>query len=83
MSDFKKQISEVKVVEVNKPRVYLKWVNTEKGRDKDECFERVDDGISTYYVNKYNRSSAVYKGEGFFLVLEEMYEEALNKLKLN
>jgi len=28
--DFKKQVSELKIVTVTKPRVYLQWINTEK-----------------------------------------------------
>jgi hypothetical protein len=74
--DFKKQISELKIVTVTKPRVYLKWINTEKGRDKYDCYERVED-VYVRYVNTHNPSILVIQGDKFFNDLEEMYHSAL------
>lgn len=74
--NFKDQVSETKVVEVTKPRTYLSWVNLDRGRDEEQCYERVTDGSYVYYVNTYNTSSTICKGEAFFRTLENMYKEA-------
>jgi hypothetical protein len=76
--DFKKQVSELKIVTEIKPRVYLQWINTEKGRDKHDCYERIDDDYIRY-VNKHNPSIIVIQGDKFFKDLEEMYQMALTK----
>jgi predicted GTPase len=56
--------------------VYLQWINTEKGRDKHDCYERIED-VYTRYVNTYNPSMIVIQGNKFFKDLEEMYQSAL------
>jgi hypothetical protein len=74
--EFKKQVSELKIVTVTKPRVYLQWINTEKGRDKHDCYERIED-VYIRYVNTHNPSMTVIQGDKFFKDLEEMYHSAL------
>ena len=76
--NFKKQVSDLKIVTVTKPRVYLQWINTEKGRDKNECYERIED-ISIRYVNIHNPSMVIIQGDKFFKDLEEMFQSALAK----
>jgi predicted GTPase len=75
--NFKKQISELKIVTVTKPRVYLQWANTEKGRDKHNCYERVED-VYIRYINTHNPSMVVIQGDKFFKDFEEMYKRSLN-----
>lgn len=74
--NFKKQVSGVKIVTVTKPRVYLQWTNTEKGRDMHECYERIED-VYIRYINTHNPSMTIIQGDKFFKDLEEMYQRAL------
>ncbi len=74
--EFENQVKNVKVTIDTRPRVFLNWENTEEGRDKKDCYERVDLGGTIVYVNTYNRNSSVLPGEPFFYKLESMYESA-------
>jgi len=74
--DFKKQVSNLKIVTVIKPRIYLQWDNTEKGRDKNNCYERIED-IYVRYINTHNPSMVIINGDRFFKTLEEMYMSTL------
>lgn len=74
--EFENQVKNVKVTIDTRPRVFLNWENTEEGRDKKDCYERIDLGGTIIYVNTYNRNSSVLPGEPFFYKLESMYESA-------
>jgi|TARA_R110000851_G_scaffold308922_2_gene468126 acyl carrier protein len=75
---FIEQVENLKVFTVTKPRTYITWTNTEKGRDVIDTYERIDDGF-VVYVNQYNKSMRTIKGDSFFDELEEMYNRALNE----
>jgi hypothetical protein len=77
--EFEEQVTDVKLVIDTKPRVYVKWTNTEEGRDKNDCYERMDIGGTIIYINTYNRNSSVIKGHPFWDKLETMYNGALAK----
>ena len=84
LGNFIDQITDVEVTVITTPRVFVKWKNTEEGRDKTDCFERVvffknDDIERVYYVNTNNRQYAYYSGE-FFDMLEYLYNK-YNKKK--
>ena len=81
MSDFIKQVKDLKVVVVKKPRTYIQWTNTEPGRDKTDCYERIDN-LYLRYVNTNNKSSDVTKDNKFFYILEELYQKAITPTKL-
>lgn len=74
--EFENQVTNVRVTFDTRPRVFLNWENTEEGRDKKDCYERIDLGGTIVYVNTYNRNSSVLPGEPFFYKLESMYESA-------
>ena len=75
--DYIKQVEKVKVTTVTEPRIYLTWEDTEPGRDKKQCYERVNNSF-VYYVNTYNQNTRVLKGDPFFEVLEEMYNTRIS-----
>lgn len=79
MSDFIKQITDVELFVINKPRTYIKWNNTEKGRDIKDCYERIDMNGYVYYVNTYNTDMKVFKDVPFFNVLEEIYQNLIKE----
>lgn len=74
--EFKKQVSELKIVTVTKPRVYLQWKNNEKGRDNYSCWERIEDDYIRY-INTHNKKMVLTQNDKFFKVLEEMYQSKL------
>ena len=74
---FEEQAKDIKVLKVNQPRTYLKWTNTEEGLDKQESWERIEIGY-VVYINDYNRSSSVIKGDRFFDTLEKMFHGCEN-----
>lgn len=75
--EFEEQITDVELVIDTTPRVYVKWINTEEGRDKNDCYERVVIGGTVIYINTYNRNSSVICGHPFWDKLEKMYNGAL------
>jgi len=77
--EFEEQITDVKLVIDTTPRVYVKWNNTEEGRDKNDCYERIVIGETVIYINTYNRNSSVICGHPFWDKLEKMYNGALAK----
>lgn len=76
---FEEQITDVHLEIDTRPRVFLKWKNTEEGRDKDDCFERMEIGRTIIYINTFNRSHSVTQGHPFWDKLEELYKQALAK----
>tara|TARA_R110000851_G_scaffold107231_11_gene227290 strand:+ start:246 stop:482 length:237 start_codon:yes stop_codon:yes gene_type:complete len=76
--EFIEQVENLKVFTVTKPRTYITWTNTEKGRDVADTYERINNGF-VVYVNQHNKSSTIIKGDSFFNELEEMYNSALNE----
>lgn len=77
--EFEEQIADVKLVIDTTPRVYVKWINTEEGRDKNDYYERIVIGETVIYINTYNRNSSVICGHPFWDKLEKMYYGALAK----
>ena len=77
--EFEEQITDVELVIDTRPRVYVKWINSEEGRDKKDCYERVLIGRTVIYINTYNRNSSVIQGHPFWDKLENMYNCALEK----
>ena len=78
MIDFKKQVLNIRIGKDLSARVYLKWENTEDGRDRYECYERIAKPF-IIYTNVHNQSMLTCKGSPFFETLEEMYQSALKK----
>jgi hypothetical protein len=78
--DFKSQITNLKIVTVTKPRTYLQWNNTEEGRDKYDCYERIDEKDYVRWVNTHNTSTSIISGDRMFNILEEMYQSALENV---
>jgi hypothetical protein len=71
------QIIDLELYLDHRPRVYIKWKNTEEGRDKTDCFERiVIGGNIVVYVNANNRMHSVFSGTPFFERLEKLYQNA-------
>ena len=78
--EFEEQITNVEVIVDRTPRVYLKWTNTEEGRDKNDCYERITIDVNTpYYVNTHNRNSLIMYGHPFWDKLEKMYNDTILK----
>ena len=67
-----KQAADVKIRTVVTPRIYVQWVNTEKGNDEVESYERIESPY-VYYVNNYNRKMIISRTDKFFDTLEELY----------
>lgn len=75
------QVEEVQLITKNDTRQYIKWVNTELGRDRTEVYERINNGIA--YVNAQNRNMIVSSGNLFFDVLEKIYRRALKNINIS
>jgi len=76
--EFIDQIQNPRIVTETIPRTFLRWDNTEYGRDTNDCYERIDRGGSfVSWVNQNNTSMALYPCDKFFHVLEEIYKTAL------
>jgi len=75
--EFIEQTKNLKLTIVENPRVFISWDNTEDGRDKTDCYERIDNNILCY-VNCNNTNIKIFKGEEFFETLEILYYK-LNK----
>ena len=77
---FEDQIKNLKLEVITKPREFIKWDNTEKGRDKDDCYERIDYGHGiVIYVNNNNRNLSILRENPFWNVLESMYQKEVSK----
>lgn len=70
---FIKQVRNFNVKEVLEPKTYLRWNNTEDGRDISDCYERIVINSEIFYVNCHNRNSIVSKDNPFFHTLNKMY----------
>jgi hypothetical protein len=80
--EFIKQVRSFKVEDVLEPKTYLKWYNTEDGRDISDCYERIVINSETFYVNCYNRNSIISKSNSFFDTLDAMYVDfKLNEIE--
>ena len=74
--DYIKQVLNLKIVVVNRPRIYLSWNNTKKGINKYDCYERIkDSGIR--WVNQHDKSTSIIRGDKMYKILEKMYKKAL------
>jgi hypothetical protein len=71
--NFEEQVKDLKVFTVTEPRTFIEWVNTEKGRDKHNCYERISSYGNTFYVNKNGKTHIINKNDDFFKILENMY----------
>ena len=77
-NEYLKQVVDLKLQIVTKPRTYIQWNNTEDGRDKTDCYERIDE-IYVRYVNTHNPSMVIIQGDKFFDTLEMLYNLALSE----
>ena len=77
MNLFIKQVDELRLKVVTKPRTYILWNNTQDGRDKDDCYERVEENGFVEYINTNNVNMRVIQEDDFFNTLEELYNRAL------
>lgn len=77
--DFKEQITDLQLVVDTTPRTYIRWKNTEEGRDKTDCYERLIVGSYVVYINTFNRNNSIVKGHKFFDTLESIYQKALKE----
>jgi len=71
---FSEQINNLKVYTDKTPRVFMKWDNTEAGRDVNECYERVSHS-AVMYINQNNKAQILMIGE-YFDTLEEIFHSA-------
>lgn len=71
--EFIKQVRSFKVLDVLEPKTYLKWYNTEDGRDISDCYERIVVNSEIFYVNCHNRNIIISKDNSFFNTLDAMY----------
>lgn len=71
--EFIKQVRNFNVKEVLEPKTYLRWNNTEDGRDISDCYERIAINSEVFYVNCSNRNSIISKCNPFFYTLDAMY----------
>lgn len=76
-SNFKSQILDLELVIETKPRTYVKWKNTEDGRDKTNCYERITDRNIVFYMNTNNDNYLISSHNPFFKTLEDLYNLAL------
>lgn len=80
--EFEEQIENLELVINRTPRIYLKWKNTEEGRDKTACYERIVIGQTiAIYVNANNRNLSVNSGHPFWDKLEKMYQSLIKNSK--
>jgi hypothetical protein len=77
MNLFVKQVENLRLKIVTKPKTYVLWNNTEEGRDMDDCYERVEENGCVEYINTNNVDMRVIQGDNFFNALEELYNLAL------
>lgn len=76
------QVKHLQVSVSSTPRIYLKWENTEEGRDNTECYERIIIGGSlAMYVSTSNPNIWVAKGDYFWDIFETMYLENKDESK--
>lgn len=78
-SNFKNKIVDLEVVIETRPRTYVKWKNTEDGRDKTNCYERITDGNIVFYTNTNNDNYLISSHNPFFKILEDLYNLALKE----
>lgn len=74
---FEEQIKDLEVITRTEPRTFVRWINTEEGRDKHDCYERIASYGDIWYVNQNNKTSIINKRHDFFKVLESMYNSQL------
>jgi len=76
--DFIEQVKDAELVVDTRPRVFLKWKNTEEGRDVNICYERIAFGDTVVYTNTNNKNSAsVSYGHPFWITLESIHNSIL------
>lgn len=79
--EFEEQIENVELLISTIPRVFIKWINTEEGRDKQDCYERFVFGEEIIYKNILGKKTTVQQGQPFFNTLENIYKLALANSK--
>lgn len=79
--EFQEQIKNVELLISTIPRVFIKWINTEEGRDTQDCYERFMFGEEIIYKNILGKNNTVQKGQPFFNILENIYKLALANSK--
>lgn len=73
MNLFIKQVDKLRIKTATKLRTYMLWNNTDSGRDKNDCYERIEENGFVEYVNTNNVDMRVVRGDDFFNTLEELY----------
>ncbi len=73
--EFEEQIKDLELFIDTTPRVYIKWNNTESGRDKNDCYERISNGYHAIYINTNNRNNIITQNNKFWNVLESLYNK--------
>jgi hypothetical protein len=80
---FKDQVQNLELGIDTTPKVFIKWENTEEGRDKKEMYQRMEFTNNVfsevYYVNTYGKKSVVHKTNQFWQTLEDLYQSAKSK----
>lgn len=71
--EFEDQIKDIQVIIERLPRTYIKWKNTEPGRDKSDCYERIVIDNLVMYVNVNNRNLSIISENPFWNKLEKIY----------
>jgi len=76
--EFKEQIKNIELVINRTPRIYLKWENTEEGRDTSDCYERIVSDGFVVYVNNNNRNISITNEHSFWGELEGIFNSAID-----
>ena len=74
--NYNKKVSNLKIVIVNRPRIYLSWNNTQKGINKYHCYERIKDS-DIRWINQHDKAISIINGDKMFKILEKLYKKAL------
>ena len=74
--NYNKKVSNLKIVIVNRPRIYLSWNSTKKSINKYDCYERIKNG-DIRWISQYDRTTLIIRGDKMFEILEKMYKKAL------
>ncbi len=75
------QIENLKLIYNTTTRVFIQWDYTEEGRDKNDCYERIDLAGTIIYQNAYSRKYPIFPDNPFWEKLEKLYNLANNDLE--
>mgnify|MGYP001130665176 CR=1 FL=1 len=73
--EFEQQIENLKIIVDLKPKYYLTWQNKEKGRDKFDCYERIElNPEYIIYVNNFNKNSIIESNNPPFEIIRQKHK---------